>query len=339
MAGGRRLFQAVLGGNTRSFFHGLGRLRGWALVVSIVLCGCGSSVLRPEFTVEQRVWTPPHGPTGIQWLTDHYDFRMTAKDEVLVEALPEFMETTFAEYGKLIPPALESSDRLRVYLFDDRPQWADFTRAFVPAQAYMYLHIQSGGYMDHPTQTSVIFDIGRDRTLALLAHEGLHQYLARFFPEPVPAWLNEGLATQWEAFELDGYRPVYTPFRNFFRKNDLREALGPTGDLIPLCDLLRMNAGDAVVQAGQPTRAYYAQVWSLVLFLREGQNKTYLTGFQTLLADVGTQRLRQSVGAYRAATPGAARYRDSEVVFRHYITEDLDAFVMEYETFARQLVN
>jgi len=193
--------------------------------------------------------------------------------------------------------------------------------------------------MDQRTQTAVIFDIRRDRTLSLLAHEGLHQYLARFLPDPVPPWLNEGLAAQWESFDLDGYRPIYTPRRNFLRTNDLREALGPAGQLIPLPELLRMNAGDAVVKVGQSTRAYYAQVWSMLLFLRDEQNRAYHAGFTRLLADAGSERLRQAISAHRAATPTAATCSDGEVVFRHYVTENLDTFMNDYCAFARQLVD
>jgi hypothetical protein len=284
---------------------------------------------------DQKAWESPSGNKGNQILTQHFDLRVTAQDQVLVDYLPAFMETTFAEYAKLIPPEKPSSDRLVVYLFDTRNQWADFTRDFAPAQSNTYLHLHSGGYTDYPSATAVAYDLRRDRTLSLLAHEGMHQYLARYFSEPVIPWLNEGLACQWEAFELHGDRPFFTPHRNFLRRNHLREALTLEKGLIPLPQLLRMDAGEAVRQSGQPTRTYYAQVWSLVLFLREA----YPQQLAALLADAGTPRLTVAIRAYRAATKDADTIPEGEVIFRQYITEDLDPFASAYQDYVRQLLN
>jgi len=300
--------------------------------------GCALSAPPPPISVEQHEWTAPDGSGGVRLLTEHFDLRVTAADPELRKYLGPFMETAFAEYCKLMPPPQEPSDRLAVYLFGTRQEWADFTRVSFPAQAHTYLHIHFGGYVDQPTATAVIHDIGRDHTLSLIAHEGFHQYLAGCFPEPVHPWLNEGLACQWEAFDLEGDRPVFTPRRNFLRRNSLREALATPNGLIRLPELLGMHAGEAVVQAGQPTRAYYAQVWSMVLLLRQGSGGKYADRFAKLLGDAGTKRLRIAIGGYRAATQEAEQLSDGEVIFRHYITEDLDGFMADYEAFARQLV-
>lgn len=302
----------------------------------VLLAGCGGNSAGPV-EVAVHDWTSPVRTTGVQMLSDNYDIRTTVRDELLRDYLPTFMEGCYAEYATLIPPVRERGDkRLIVYVFGTRPEWAAFTKGFAPRQAHTYLHIHSGGYMDHARATSVMFDIGRDRTLSLLAHEGLHQYLAKFLPEPVMPWLNEGLATQFEDFDLKGAWPVFRPERNLGRKNSLREALSLPDGLIELPLLLRMHAGDAVTRTGQPARAYYAQVWSTVLFLRN--DGRYREGFSRLLADAGTQRLRHSIGGYRAATPEAADMSDGEVAFRHYITEDLDAFFDAYKSFAQKLV-
>jgi len=299
--------------------------------------GCAAGQHAAEIAVERRAWSSPVGTAGVRILTDHYDLRVTTRDELLRQYLPGFMETAYGEYRRLMPPARQSDDRLVTYLFGTRPEWAQFTKMFRPAQAYTYLHIHSGGYMDHATATSVFWDIRRDRTLSLMAHEGLHQYLARHFSEPVPPWLNEGLATQFEDFELQGDRPTFTPHNNRMRKNSLREAVSLPNGLIPLPDLLGMDAGRAVRKTGQMARGYYAQVWSMIQFLRE--NRTYREKFARLLADAGTQRMRTAVRAYRAATPNAAGISDGEAVFRQYITEDFDPFMADYIDFARHLVN
>jgi len=273
---------------------------------------------------------------GTQLLTEHFDLRITSQDRFIQEYLPSFMEAAFAEYQRLVPAAV-SGDRLVVYVFATRSQWVDFTEIFAPAQAYTYLHIHSGGYTDHRTASAVAYDIGRDRTLSLLGHEGMHQYLARYLPEPVTPWLNEGLACQLEAFDMKGQWPVFTPRRNFLRRNNLREALATPDGLIPLPELLRMDAGDAVRQTGLPARTFYAQLWSLVVFLRDPQSG-YAPKLAALLHDAGTERIRVATRAYRAATPGSDKLTDGEVVFRHYITEDLDGFTNQYREFARALL-
>lgn len=302
------------------------------LVVS-VLPACSSSPEQAPAVFEQTPLKTEQGE-GVEIRTAHFDIRLLARDPMFREVLPTFMETAYAEYERLIPPAQPTEERLPMWVFQSRQQWVAFTRKFAPRQAYTYEHIHSGGYTDQPTATAVVHDIGRDKTLALLAHEGLHQYMARCLPEPAPAWVGEGLACQFEAFDLEGVKPVFTPRRNFLRRANLREALAPHGQLIPLPELLRMNAGDAV-RGGGPSRLYYAQVWSLVLYLREGP---YAGNFAGLLADVGTERLRFAVNGYRAATPEYAGESDGQVAFRHYITRDLDVFATQYRAFIEDLV-
>lgn len=315
------------------------RIRFFSLLpLAATLAGCAAPASPPPIAVEQREWTSPAGRPGLQLLTDHYDLRLTAGDAMLQQYLAPFMETAFAEYARLMPSERTNVDRLVVYLFGTRPEWAAFTAQNYPHQARVYLHIHAGGFVDQPTATAVVHDIGRDRTLSLLAHEGFHQYLAAYFPRRVPPWLNEGLATQFEEFDLDGDRPVFTPRRNFARSNDLRAALGPDGQFIPLPQLLRMNAGEAVVETGRTVRTYYAQVWSTVLFLRYGGDARYTEGFARLLADAGTDRLDHAISAYRAAKTDAGDLSDGEIVFRHYLSEDLAAFTAEYHQFAQSLV-
>jgi hypothetical protein len=301
-----------------------------------LFAGCGDTGGGP-IQVERQEWTSSVGTRGVELLTEHYAIRTTSQDEVLRDALPEFMEAAHREYAKLIPPDPEATGKpMVVYIFGRRPEWVLFTRQFAPGQADTYEHILSGGYMDQATATSVIWDVRRDHTLALLAHEGLHQYLARHRPGPVPAWLNEGLATQFEDFDLVGFRPAFRPQRNLMRKSSLREAVSSENGFIPLERLLAMHAGEAVVSSGQGSRGYYAQVWATVLFLRTAP--AYRSGFSRLLADVGTERLRTNINAYRAATPAAGGMSDGEIVFRQYITEELDDFADGFRAYARQLV-
>ena len=311
--------------------------------------GCASA-LQPPVAVERHTWTEP-GPDGVQLLTPHFDIRTTVRDTLLREALPQFLETAFAEYARLMPTPADAAPplskggpggvefpRLPVYLFDTREEWAAFTRHFAPANAYTYLHIHAGGYTDHRTAASVTFDLGRDHTLSLLAHEGFHQYVARYRTQPLPSWLNEGLACQFETFTLAGDRPTFSPRNNLIRLGSLRDALTTPNGLAPLPELLRMNAGHAVRQTGASAPTYYSQLWSTVLYLRDS-SCPYAAGFRSLLADAGTPRLAEAIQTYRATTPGTASLSNAEAAFRCYVTPNLDEFAARYRAFAEKLVH
>lgn len=312
---------------------GLTGLLGLSLV-----WGCSHSVGYKPVEFSQNEWVSPSGSAGVQMVTEHYDLRVTSEDLLLRQHLPVFMETAFEAYSSTIQPSGQNVDRMVIYLFGTRDEWAAFTRVAYPAQAEVYLHLQAGGYTDQPSATAVTHDLGRDRCLSLLAHEGFHQYVARHLDRSLPAWLNEGLACQWEGFKLVEGRPVFTPKQNLLRRNSLRAALTVKDTFIPLPKLLAMHAGEAVVHTGQVAQSYYAQVWALILFLQHGANGEHARAFRELLADAGTDRLDAAVSAYRAATPAAASLSNGEIIFRHYITDDLESCGNEYFQFARQLV-
>jgi hypothetical protein len=310
----------------------------WAAVVSaglILESGCAPKAAPPPVRVEARPW-PQGGPDGVELITDHFHLRLTARDPALRAVLPAFLEAAHGEYARIIPPTGPDPRRLPVYLFETRQEWVRFTRRFAPAQADTYLHIQAGGYTDQRTGIAAAFDISRDRTLSLLAHEGFHQYAALHLPEPLPAWLNEGLACQFEAFRLEGDRPAFTPRRNLLRLEALREALTLEEGFIPPARLLRMDAGQAVRDPGRSTRMFYAQLWSTVLYLREPSGP-YARGFAALLADAGTPRLKAAIRARRLADPTAGSFSDPEIAFHCYITPDLDGFMAGYRAFAEAL--
>lgn len=302
------------------------------------MAGCQPAAKAPTFSLVQEDWK--HGDvTGRRLLTDHFDIRVTVTDDQMVDALPAFTETCHRRYEEVLGSHATGQDRLVTYIFDTRPQWWEFTQTFAPNEAPVYQWITSGGYTDQATATAVLYRIGRDNTLAIVAHEGFHQYVAKHMAKPIPAWLNEGLATTMEAFSLQDGVPIFTPRRNLFRRNYLKAALvdGSKG-LYPLNEFLNMHAGQAVASPERSTATYYAQAWSLALFLMEGPNKQYRDGFRTLLADAGTDTLAMTVKAYGVASPEAANLGVPEKVFRRYITEDYEPFMQEYTVFARELV-
>jgi len=319
--------------------HGCGRRAALpSMAIACVLAGCGAPPHRAALDVRTEPWEY-RGAAGRRLITAHFDIRTTARDERLVAVLPGFLEECHERCARLTGRSSGSPDPLVVYVFETRAQWSGFTEEFAPQRAPLYRQIRHGGYTDEPTATAVLYDIGRDRTLAVAAHESMHQYLARHVRGPIPAWVNEGLATQMECFALRDGVPVFEPRHNLYRRNYLRMALSAGANrLYPLRDLLRMHAGELFSSPEQSSDTYYAQVWSLVLMLTEGRNAAYREGFRKLVAEVGTESMRAAVEAYRVAVPDAAGAAAGEVAFRRYICEDLNRFAREYEAFARDLV-
>jgi len=312
------------------------------LVGTLIACGflwgCQPAAKAPAFGLTREQWK--FGDVAGQKLqTDHFDLYVTLTDDLMTEVLPRFLETCHKRYVEVLGDRPADEGRLTTYVFDTRPQWWEFTEKFSPNELGTYQYIANGGYTDQATATAVLWWIGRDNTLAIVAHEGLHQYVARHLREPIPAWLNEGLATQMEAFELNDGVPKFNPRQNFFRRNYLKDALvEQSRGLYALPEFLNMHAGQAVASPLKSTSTYYAQAWALVLFLMEGPNKKYCEGFRMLLQDAGTPALPTAAKAYAVASPESASLGFGEQVFRRYIAEDYDGFMAEYTAFARELV-
>ena len=297
--------------------------------------GCRVGDTRAPLSVQHEAWSYRSIP-GTILTTPHYRIHTTCNDAALLNALPKVMEGAWAAYRSAVPAENMPAAPLPAYLFASRPQWEWFTREFAGPRAATYLMIRSGGYEENGT--IVAHYAQRGVALSVMAHEGLHQYLSAAQRRGVPAWINEGLACQFESFELneDGW-PVFDPHHNALRLPHLREAI-KRGRLNPLPKLLALNAGAAVHAGDQQTRVFYAQVWSLVLFLREPGNPDG-PGFRRLLAELGTEQMRLAGQGFQAALIPTSSEPPSpeEAVFRYYVTQDLDGFSRRYETFIRKL--
>jgi hypothetical protein len=176
----------------------------------------------------------------------------------------------------------------------------------------------------------VFWDIGGLGSLQVAAHEGLHQFLYFHLTDRVPLWLEEALGTAAEGFQLYNDRVVFSPHYNTGRLANLQSAI-VGGRLIPLPRLLTMHAGDAVGQ-GKPGLAveYYAQLWSLVTYLRG--NPAWRAGMERMLADAAAGKLGEGLGKSprewaSLRQSGNTYFRTiGALAFRRYITDDLQTF-------------
>jgi hypothetical protein len=306
---------------------------GAAAVTALLLLGCASDERRfePRRDVPfERVEWKFGQQAGARVLTEHYDVRTTVRDEGMLEALPQALETFYAYFRFLMPNAPEVEERMAIYLFAQRGEFEAYTQRLGAERAELLLKVRYGGYTE--SGVAVIEYINRPATYTLMAHEALHQYLDRAIGGRVPAWLNEGLAVmaechRWGAVGVRDFDPWFNPRR----RDDLIQAT-MRGDLFPLPELLRINAGHVVGGSARRTSAYYAQLWGLMVFLQHGEQGKYAAGFQNLLNTIGEGDLDRHARAVFVASRGED-YDFGEALFRAFISDDLDEVAAEFHEF------
>lgn len=310
---------------------------GLLIPAVIGLAGCApkdDNKFKPLETVPFEASDWEYGQAkGRRVVSAHYDIYTTVRDERLLAALPQVMENAFVYYQRLTPTVAPPEKRMRVYLFAERAEFDHFTRRLAGPQAELLVRIRNGGY-SHRGITVAQY-VTHAVTFPIMTHEGFHQYLHHCVNPRVPAWLNEGLAVlcegqRWSEKGLRDFDPWFNPQR----RNRLGEAV-QRKQLIPLRELLRMNAGHVIDDPGVRIDAYYGQVWALMLFLQEGEQGKYASGFQRLLAALGDVNLEESARS-AFVTSDAAAFNFGEAVFAAYISHELDTVSQEYDRFVRE---
>ncbi len=242
------------------------------------------------------------GVDGQTIRTAHYRIFTTEKDAILTDRLPRFLEMALSNYRTSITPLPPPRLRLDTYLMDNRPQWARLTQQLLGAAGERFQQIQRGGFATRGV--GVFYDIGTFDTLAVAAHEGWHQYTQRSFRESLPIWLEEGLASFMEGHRWDGAEPLFLPWSNIERFDQLRKARAD-GRLLDLETLVATAPQDSAASAGETLVTYYAQVWALAHFLNEGDNDAYRAGLQAMLEDAALGRYRRTLLVRLGRSEGA----------------------------------
>jgi hypothetical protein len=271
------------------------------------------------------------GAEGSVIRTAHYRIFTTVSTVALRDRAPGFLDHALSHYRTALGPLPLPSARLDTYLLDNRAQWSTLTRQLMGAQAETLLKIPRGGYASRGI--GVFFDIGLYDTLAIAAHEGWHQYTQRTFREPLPVWLEEGIASYMEGHRWDGPTPRFLPWANMQRFDQLRSA-STRGDLVSLSKLLDGRPQDYLGTDDEQILTYYAQLWGLIHYLNEWDHGRYAPALRMLLADAAAGGIRRAVedrlGARAGGMLGA---RVGPTIFLAYFNTDLDAAAREYAEF------
>jgi hypothetical protein len=267
--------------------------------------------------------------------TPHYAIYTTIENSAYQHLLARVLESTYSRMSAMMPEH-QASKRFDCYVFASRGQWEAYTRARAGSNAPIYLQIASGGYSQEGVFAG--YDIGLDQTLSVVAHEAWHQFSWLTFKDRLPAWLEEGMAAQNEAFEWHGADPVFNPEKNYRRATALRQAVR-AGSMWQLPSLLSTHAGQVIKQPQPRIDAYYAQLWSLVQFLRESPE--YGPKLKTLLADAGAGKLAESLKETSVTQREIDAFTEhwnavaGPVYLRKYIQQDLEKLEGEYLAWVR----
>ena len=285
-----------------------------------------------------ETWTFGSTP-GLVFQTRHYRMHTTLLDPLVLLPLPAFLESAWQAYQIQLPQPASSRFPFTVYLFASREQWEAFTREFAGSDANAFLAIEKGAY--YLNGACVVYHIGVHQTRSALGHEGWHQFTHRHFAFRLPSWLDEGLATQFEASQQYGGRTHFVPRRNLYRLSGLRRAI-EQGYLLSVSDLLTMNPAHVL---GNEDRlaAFYAQAYALIRFLREADHGVYIGRFQRLLHDARTGAWPLSAEMRRIAAdrniPISAEFNRavSLALFRLYIAQVPEQLDARYRAFCIEL--
>lgn len=245
-----------------------------------------------------------------------------------------------AHYTSLFGQLPQPTSKLETYVLATRSQWALLTKRLMGPRAPIYLKIRAGGYATQGR--ALLFNIGSHATFSTLSHEGWHQFTQRSFRQGLPIWLEEGIATLMEGFRWDPQsptRPIFAPWANIERFDRLRDVVS-RDELFTLEQLLSDRPQDLLsTTSNERALDYYAQVWALTHFLREGQGGAYRDGLHRLLADAQGGRMASTVLTARGSGARAALARRvGTPVFTTYFSPDLRAASAQYEAFVRQIV-
>lgn len=316
-------------------------------MMAFFFAGCEPKSAAPEFPTpstrslsvpfQTSEWNTPFG-RGQCLATRHYRIYTTVQDSSLLATLPGFMEAAYQNYRDILgldfPDATPAGAPLPMYLLASRAEWEAMTvnrfGQVGPAGV-----VEDGGYTVQGV--TVCWAIGGTATFSVASHEGMHQFLYHALKDRLPLWAEEGLAAMAEGFVLDRGTVRFTPDQNLMRLSDLRTAI-LNGYWLDLPTLLTTNTA-AVARSGGQGKAvgYYGQLYALASFLR--RDETCGPKWRTMLREAREGNLGAVLPEGQQNLRGPFCHQlAGRTLFEHYITGDLEAFEVEFRSYARRLV-
>lgn len=288
-----------------------------------------------------ETWENEYGP-GLKLTTAHYEIFTTLLEPLMLRAIPGFVESAYCGYNSQLTEAIETKTKFKIYLFADRRQWEDFTNGFAGDKAEQFFKIKAGAY--YLNGACVTYNIGIERTFTALGHEGWHQFNSRLFKFRLPSWLDEGVATLFEAHRNEQGTFSFEPADNAYRLNALKDTM-IKNKMISLKELIAINPGEVLaMNESEAVMAFYSQSYALARFLREAEHERRLNNYRRLLLD-GLNGDWPLNGATKTVAIDRNLPRTVQwnrvvglLLFKEYIGDDFEQIEKEYLVFCRQIV-
>jgi predicted small secreted protein len=283
--------------------------------------------------------------SGLLITTNHYNIYTTMNDALMLRSLPGFVESLHREYLNKSGITSVSRNPKVIYLFQTREQWEQFGKTFTGDMWPVYQKIKKGAY--YVNGACVTYNIGRSDTFGIIAHEGWHQFSHRHFKYRMPAWLDEGMAMQFEGFRSarGGYR--FAPSYNTMRLQGLKRSF-EQGQMPGLVSLLSENP--AVVISGDQKdapatiNAYYSRMYALVRFLDQYGGGIYKPRLRSMMVSLvqGTWKVPDSVADMLDDRNNILTTKaNSEIgirLFTDYYGKDIAAIEEQFDRYCYSLV-
>ena len=296
---------------------------------------------RPYELLSVEAWFNDYAP-GLVMKTPHYEIYTTITKASLLRCIASHVEASYARYVQYVGAGGVASTRAKVYLFADRRQWEGFTRQFAREQAHLLVKIQEGAYCYR--DSCVLYDIGVEKTLAAIAHEGWHQFASQNFVYRLPSWLDEGIAMQFERSSWSSAGSRLDATRNPYRLNSLRRIVN-SHCAMQLTDLLSSSPGQVMASdRTESVGAFYSQSYALVRFLQEAGNAHFKAQYDKMVRDglYGLWRLtaedRRIASSRHCARTLEWNSRVGRQLFEQYISADPESLEKPYSDFCRAIV-
>ena len=275
---------------------------------------------------------------GGQVATASHKLYFTNATSPLVQHLPAFLDGASLHYANALANLPIAKTQYRTFITTTQNEYKLLATQHLGSDASAFVGIRRGGFS--AGGIAIYMDIGLHDTLMLASHEGWHQYAQTTFTDPVPIWLDEGVATYMEGFRLDGTlgKPRFLPWANLERFDRLR-LIVEANELTPLPTLLSQSPDELLKQSESRALDYYAQVWALIRFLHEYRDGAYAKSLSTMLEDAANGRyelvLRARLDAREYEIARATRR--GSTTLQAYLARDLNSLDLEYREFTREI--
>jgi hypothetical protein len=276
------------------------------------------------------------GQRGYLLASGPYRIFTTVRSALQQRLIALVLREGWEQFNRLLPSARPRLP-LHGYIFARRHQWMVFTRYTLQASATYYDAPGIMGY-DHDG-VFALFRTTVPMMLSVAAHEAWLQFSYVSLKDHLPAWMDEGLATQFEAVCWQHGRPVFRMALNYPRWLAVR-AMCRNDRFIPLHIFTRISAGAAVASGPRMTEIYYGELWSFMLFL------TAHDGWATIQRVLRSARGGSVTPALLSAglTPEDLRRQSvrwnliaGPLFFHRFISPHTNQTFSEYKHFARKL--